>query len=199
MVLDFPSITPNSEQWSLLSNTQTFTSSLNGATQTAMLPGSKWRATLTFANLDTSNARKLQAFLTSLRGRAGKFYLRPADSTRLGTATGTGVVSGGGQTGGVLVTSGWDPEQQLLFAAGDLIEVNGELKQVSVDVSSDVTGGATIPFAPDLHQSPPDGAQVRSDNPRVIMRLDDDQQATWSLSVPVVYAVTISCTEAIDV
>ena len=198
-ILTFPSVSADSESWSMVANTQTFTSPLNGATQTAALPGARWGATLTYTNRDGVEAKKLQAFLTSLRGRAGRFYLSPHDSTPNGTAAGSGLVNGASQTGGTLITDGWTASQPLLFAAGDYIEVNGELKQVSADVSSDGSGNATITFSPDLNQSPPNGAQIISTNPRAVMRLEDDAQSQWSFQSPVIYAITLSCVEAIDV
>ena len=198
-ILTFPNVSADSESWSMVANTQTFTSPHNGATQTAALPGARWGATLTYTNRDGVEAKKLQAFLTALRGRAGRFYLSPHDSTPNGTATGSGLVNGASQTGGSLITDGWGISQALLFAAGDYIEVNGELKQVSADVASDVSGNATITFSPDLNQSPPDNAQIISTSPRAVMRLEDDDQSQWSFQSPVIYAISFSCVEALDV
>jgi len=198
-ILSFPNVSADNESWSLVSNTQTFTSPLNGTTQTAALPGARWEATLTYTNRDGVEGKKLQAFLTALRGRAGRFYLSPHDSTPNGTAAGSGVVNGASQTGGSLITNGWTINQPLLFATGDYIEVNGELKQVSADVASDGAGNATITFSPDLNQSPPNGAQIISTNPRAVMRLSDDDQSRWSFQSPVIYAISFSCVEALDV
>ena len=198
-ILTFPSVSADSESWSMVANTQIFTSPLNGATQTSSLPGARWGATLTYTNRDGVEAKRLQAFLTALRGRAGRFYLSPHDSTPNGTAAGSGVVNGASQSGGALVTSGWGISQALLFAAGDYIEVNGELKQISTDVASDISGNATLTFSPDMNQSPPNGAQIISTNPRAVMRLEDDDQSQWSFQSPVIYAISFSCVEAIDV
>ena len=198
-ILSFPNVSADSESWQMIANTQVFTSPLNGASQTASLPGARWGATLSYTNRDGVEAKKLQAFLTALRGRAGRFYLSPHDSTPNGTAAGSGVVNGSSQTGGSLITNGWDINQPLLLAAGDYIEVNGELKQVSEDVASDGVGSATITFSPDLNQSPPSAAQIISTNPRAVMRLEDDNQSQWSFQSPVIYAISFTCVEAIDV
>lgn len=198
-ILTFPNVSADNESWSMVANTQVFTSPLNGATQTSSLPGARWGATLSYTNRGGVEAKKLQAFLTTLRGRAGRFYLSPHDSTPNGTAVGAGLVQGVGQSGGSLITDGWTVSQPLLFAAGDYIEVNGELKQISADVASNASGIATITFSPDLNQSPPNNAQIISTNPRAVMRLEDDNQAQWAFQSPVIYAMSFSCVEALDV
>ena len=74
-VKDFPSITADAESWSIISNTQGFTSDLNGATQTAVLPGARWSASLTFANRTGREARALQGFLAGLQGKIGRAHV----------------------------------------------------------------------------------------------------------------------------
>lgn len=194
-----PAIVPSAESWTLAANTQTFTSELNGATQTESLPGDQWQATLTFKNLSGRKARAMAAFIASLQGRSGRFYLTPTDRQLLGSAEGSGWVNGAGQKGLTLVTGGWAPSQPELFAAGDYFEVNGELKMVTETVTSSDTGAAVINFMPPIRVSPPDGGQIIIDKPSCIMKLASDAQATWDINVPMIYAFSLACEEALDI
>lgn len=82
-----------SVRFSLISNTQSFSSPLTGATQTLDLPGSKWRASF---NLPVQVGREdltgeWQAFLVRLRGQSGRFKAYdPAKRIPRG-AVGTGI------------------------------------------------------------------------------------------------------------
>ena len=87
-VKDFPAnIGPDAEEWTLTYNTQTFESDLNGAMQTAELPGARWSVSMTFSNRQGKSARALQGFLAGLKGRAGRFWVTPTDWEPLGNQT----------------------------------------------------------------------------------------------------------------
>tara|TARA_Y100001973_G_scaffold106528_2_gene185036 strand:+ start:9279 stop:9884 length:606 start_codon:yes stop_codon:yes gene_type:complete len=198
--LDLPTITPDGENWTLEFNTQTFTSDLNGAIQTAELPGARWSVSMTFSNRFGRAAWALQATLAKLAGRAGRFYVTPADwEDRAGNASGTGAVATDASGGTSIDTDGWDINITDLFYAGSYFEVNGELKMVTADVDSDGTGLATIEFSPPLRKAVTDGMQIRHVEPRAIMMLSDDSQANWGIQAPAIYAVTIDAMEALDI
>ena len=65
----FPSITPNSSQIELQSNTSSFVSPITGSVQTLDRGGEKWIMTLTFMNLTGANRADLQAYLVKLNGQ----------------------------------------------------------------------------------------------------------------------------------
>jgi hypothetical protein len=71
-LINFPTLTraPSNIRMELESNTQEFGE--NGE-QTFEMSGATWRLVLSFTNLSEADARKLQAFLVSQRGRAGRF------------------------------------------------------------------------------------------------------------------------------
>lgn len=194
-ILNFPDVPVESAGWRIQERNRSFTSDLTGSVQTAVLPGAKWVGSISVPRLPNKEIRDLKAFLLSLQGRAGSFYFVPLDLDQQGTRLGSGVVLGAGQTGALLSTSGWDASQSLLFAAGDYIEVNGELKMVTSDVSSDASGLASIPIAPILRKSPPDGAQILHEAPRAIMRLSSDD-AGWDLSAAFFSASSFDIEEA---
>ena len=132
---DFPNIEPDAEQIGLVANTQIYESPLTRGVQTASLNGSRWMASPTYNNRNGKDARDLRAFIFNQDGTAGRFNYYPFTADNLGTHAGAGVVDGAGQVGKSLLTKGWDADQELLFAAGDYLTINGEMKMVTADVS----------------------------------------------------------------
>ena len=198
-VLNFPDVPVESGSWGVQYRSRSFESELTGARQTSALPGAKWTGQIVVPNLPNNEIRATKAFLNALRGDTGRFYFVPLDLDQLGTRLGSGVVSGAGQTGTQLTTSGWDASQPLLFAAGDYFEINGELKQITQDIASNDSGNASLIFAPPLRKSPPDGAQILHVAPRAIMKLSDNQQSRWNLSAAYFAGTSFDIEEAIDV
>lgn len=196
--MDFPDIDPDgsAEFWLRSSNTE-FASVLSGTVQHRSLPGDRWQALLPFSNRKGSQARQLKAFIMSLGGARGRVRIPPADNERIGTQAGAGVVNGSGQTGTTLSTTGWSANQSLLFEYGDYFEVNGELKVITEQASSDASGNATLAFAPALRDSPASGANIETADPRVTMYLENDEQARVGVSGPFIYNVTLSMIEDI--
>jgi len=187
-ILTFPSVLPSSAEWQLVSNTQQFKSPFDGSIQSSELPGARWHVSLTFPNQTSSTARVLAAFLASLRGESGRFYLH--DHTQplpRGTIAGNPVVSGAAQTGASINTSGWTGT----LLAGDMIGIGGELKMVTADV----TGPGLIQFEPPLRQSPADASPIVTNKPTAVFKLTGDNQASWRVS-PVFYGMSLICEEA---
>lgn len=126
--------------WGLRSNTQMFTSPLSGAQQVLELPGAKWVATLEIPPLEPAEIRALLALLVSLRGQANTVDLWDhSQPTPRGVASGAPYASTAA-TGSTLPTGGWTANQAGILLAGDMIGVNGELKMVVADASSNSGG-----------------------------------------------------------
>ena len=176
-MITFPSIiTPQSVEWELVSNVQSFTSPLTGATQTLRMPGERWKFSFTYENLDDDNTALLTAFIAKARGGAERFAMgNPYRTTPRGAGGGTPLVQGGSQTGASLVTDGW-PISTMVLKTGDFVSVNGELKMVVADVTSNGTGVATITFEPPLRAVPADNAPLTTVNPTATFRLIENKQ-----------------------
>lgn len=71
----FPNVVPNSSQMTLVSNTQTFVSPLTGAVQTTDRGGERWRMTLNFTNLTTTERNQLQQFISAMNGQENRAYV----------------------------------------------------------------------------------------------------------------------------
>lgn len=193
-ILTFPSRFPSSITWSLQSNTQAFESPFNKTTQVLEMAGARWMASLQFPVMSPSDAREMMAFLVSLRGEAGRFYLYDHSLVApQGIATGVPVVAGASQSGSLLNTSDWTVSTAIL-KAGDWIGVGDELKMVIEDISSDASGLASIKIEPPIRTSPANLSAIVIDKPTAIMRMSSDT-ASWSIATSLHYSTTIDCVE----
>lgn len=184
-----------SSRFGLRANTQSFESPLTRSVQTVELTGARWFATYELPPMKRAQASAWMAFLIALQGRAGRFYGYDPDCRRpRGTGAGTPLVDGGGQTGSSLVTDGWAALSPVL-RAGDYVGVNGELKMVTADVTSNGAGQATIAFKPSLRASPADNAPLTLADASCTMMLIDDEQAAWDADAISVFGLRFSGVE----
>jgi hypothetical protein len=199
-ILTWPEdIVPVDLNWWLEYNTTTFTSPLTKSVQTLQLPGARWKAEATVKNLTGTDLKQFTAFLSSLRGQAGRFYFAPTICRNTNVPTNV-TVMGSDQTGSSLLTTGWNANTTVL-TTGDYFSVvtpiGVELKQLTQDAVSTETGTAMLYFAPVLRNSPSDGAEIIVDSPKCVMKLDDDSQVKGAYSIGVFGAFSIAMTEVI--
>jgi hypothetical protein len=161
----------------LRANTMVFESPLNGAVQTTELPGARWVCEITYDTLSKPDRLLMQAFLSKLRGRAGRVFLWDMSHYKpQGVASGSPLVNGASQTGASLITDGWTISQSPIIKAGDYVGVNNELKRIVADSNSNGSGQSTLTFEPPLRSSPADNAAITTDKPKFTgMLIDDDQ------------------------
>jgi len=191
-ILAFPANLPSKLEWQLVSNTQKFQSPSNGTVQTTELPGAKWHVSLSFPKQYADTARVLVAFLASLRGESGRFTLYDhSQPSPRGTITGTPVVSGAGQIGVSVTSSGWTGT----LLAGDMVGIGGELKMVTADVTGAGATPVAIQFEPPLRASPVDLSPIVTNAPTAVFKLTGDNQAAWKVS-PHLYDANLVCEEA---
>lgn len=193
-VLEWPGPNPSSLSWHLESNTKTFRSPFNGASQTVRFPGSRWACTVEYSVLEEEQARKIEAVIAALDGEYGRVRIR--DWGRDGKAPpGSPVVSDADQTGVALATKGWSANT-LVLRAGDYFTVNSELKKVTADVTSNASGVAVIQFAPMLRASPAASTQIEVQNPWGIFKLKDNSQGEIRRAPGLISSTTIEFEEA---
>jgi hypothetical protein len=81
-------IQPDTMDMGIVYNTQVSTSSLSNYVKTYELPGARWKIKLNYSNLQPNEARPLLAWLSDLRGAAGRFLVYDFSlPTTLGGAT----------------------------------------------------------------------------------------------------------------
>ena len=191
---DFPDIGASDYSFTLRYRTQGYVSPLTGSTQTASLTGDQWRCVSTYSNKTGSDARTLKAFVLGLKGQVGRFNFTPPDLDQQGVGVAAITVDGASQLGDSLNIQSTDLNT-LLFGASDYFTVNGELKSVSADVTSDGSGLATVTFSPPLRQSPADLAVIEYEKPFMTAKLEDDEQTAFQVSTPVIYNASFSIVE----
>lgn len=185
---------PRVLDFSLVPNTQSFSSPLSGSVQTVEMPGARWQMSFVMENLTETDSALLQAFLVKLRGRAGRFYLHNfARATPRGTLSGTPLVKGAAQTGNTLAIDGCTVGSTLL--AGDFIGVNGELKMVVADATADGSGEMSLTIEPPLRSSPADNAAITTTRPTATFMLANDE-IKWNTQPGKFTSVPIDCIEA---
>jgi len=190
----FPSITPSSSTWELVTNTKKFQSPITNAVQTATRKGSLWKADLQFNNLQTDDRAEMQAFLTKLNGQEHRFTLHDHAYTMRGSGGGTPLVNGGSQTGASIVLDGATASVTNWLKAGDYLSFNNQLFMATADTNSDGSGNVTVAIAPPLRTSPSDDAAVDITAPisGVFMLASTP---SWSSSPGVFSNFTLSCVE----
>jgi hypothetical protein len=194
-ILQFPNILPDRHEFGLESNTQTFASPLNKATQTVELPGAMWTATLSVTNRPRAIMAALEVFLVRLRGQAGRFYLHDhGHPTPFGVATGSPIVNGAGQTGASLLTTGWTPSVTGILKARDYFQVGNKMRMLVEDAGSDESGNATLVFDRPLVVSPTNNAALVVAKPCAVMMLAKGG-VSWSSVRGIKKSATISCFE----
>lgn len=190
----FPSITPTTNTFELVSNTRTFQSPLTNAVQTSSRKGSLWRASLQFNNLSGDDRKVMQAFLVSLNGQEHRFTLHDHSHTKRGAGGGTLVVNGGSQSGSSLICDGATASVTNYLRAGDYISFNNELHMVTADVNSDASGNVTLSIAPPIRKTPSDDTVVDYTEPvsGVFMLASP---ASWDTQPSIVSNYTIEAVE----
>jgi len=124
----------------------------------------RWAWELTMPPMSRADWQDLLGFLVAQDGQAERFsYPAPPPlNTPRGSAPGTPVVDGAGQSGTTLATRGWTASQAGVLLRGDLFTIAGDAKvyMVSADADSDAAGKASLSIRPRLLTSPVDGAAL---------------------------------------
>ena len=194
----FPSLSPASVYWELVPNPQrSLESPLNRSVQTVAMPGEYFMATLSFPIYQEDDARTLIAFLSGLRGSAGRFYLHDHSlETPRGVATGTPLVKGASQTGLTLESDGWTVSQTGILKAGDMFGFGTELHMLKSDVNSDAGGNASLVLVKPIRTSPSDNAPITTSSPKATMMLLEGNHAQWRVKPGNVYdPIVFTCRE----
>ena len=190
----FPSITPATNTFELVSNTRTYQSPLTNAVQTASRKGSLWKASLQFNNLSGDDRKVMQAFLVKLNGQQHRFTLQDHSHTLRGAGGGTLRVNGATQSGTTLVCDGATASVNNYLRAGDYISFNNELHMVVVDANSDASGNVSLSIAPPIRKTPADNTIVDYTVPVVgVFMLSGP--ASWNTTIDIHSSFNIEAVE----
>ena len=158
-------------------NAKTNTSGLSGATQTVMLPGSRWVMTFTMPAQRWADRRALLALLVKV---GGDNVIQTGDPTRSrprGTINTAGVTaSAAAQFATSLTLNGCGASTTLL--AGDLLSVGGQLLMNTDDSTASAGGVMTITVRQMLRAAVTGGAAVTLASPSALWRLETPDVST---------------------
>jgi hypothetical protein len=165
--------------------------------------GKAWQADVTLPSMKREDAERWVAWLISLKGQLGTFYLGdPAATTPLGSArdTDTILVDGAVSSGDTIAIDSAPASQTDYLKAGDYMEigtgVNRQLFKVLNDVDTDGTGSATVDVWPNVRTSIADDAAVTVQSAQGIFRLASNEQA-FSINEASIYGITFGAIEAV--
>lgn len=171
---------PSSMDCNLEFNNTIHQSPWNKNEQIERKPGERWVFKFDYADLEQEQARRLHAFLVSLRGVAGRFYAKDyAFFERGGSISGNPKVDGTDNTGSKCKIKDCPPNR-VIFKAGDYAKISGRLHMITEDIRSDGLGKALLVFEPRMITLPTNNASVVYNDFTVICRLKDDKQGKRS-------------------
>jgi hypothetical protein len=117
--------------WSPMAAVAGFASPFTLQQQVQAHAGQMWRVRFALPPMDDLSAGQWIATLLALNGRQGTFLFGDTvRKTPLGTAGGTPVVSGAGQTGQSILTSGWPSSTNGNLVKGDKIQIGTSVGSV---------------------------------------------------------------------
>ena len=163
--------------------------------------GQMWQADINLPPMHEDDAEQWVAWLISLRGQLGTFLFGvPSRATPRGSAGGSPLVAGSGQTGGTLNIDGADADQATFLKAGDYIQLgtgaSSTLHKVLVDAATDGAGEASLELWPHMRSSPTNNSSVVISSAKGLFRLASNEQA-WSVDHARVYGISFGAMEAV--
>lgn len=161
LIIDWPvALRPASVDWGMVHSQYLGRSTFDNSVQAQTLGAPRWAFTITTGVLRHDEVPAWEALIDQLDGQVNR--VRCWDWRReapLGPATGASPRVRATSTGVTLLTQGWAANVPDILRAGSYIGVNGELKRLVANASSDAIGYATLLVRPPLRAAaPPDAA-----------------------------------------
>ena len=167
--------------------------------------GQRWDASVNIPPVRKDLAEAWIAFLISLKGPVGTFYLGdPNMATPRGTiATGTSVTLGSAASAGdetVALTKGGGPEKNNVFLPGDYIQIgtgsSRTLHKVLNTVDWDISGAGTADSWPHIRGTVASGTSVVHQSTTGKFRLTSGL-TSWSINNASTYGISFDAVEVI--
>lgn len=155
-----------------------------------------WSFTIPIVPRAASEAKKWRAVMAELSNMANSFEATPPGyrGSQYSRNGGQAIaVNGGSQLGRELAYSGADPST-VVFEIGEYFSVNGELKIVTAQSSSDGSGNGTVEFEPAFRNPPPNSDPIETLSPTASFRLVGPIGG-WSLSPNRLHSFTLNAVE----
>ncbi len=192
---NFPSITPTSQTFELITNSRQFQSPVSGAIQTLSRKGSVWKTRMTFSNLRGNDRAEMQAFIAKMDGQTHRMRLEDYGRVRYGAATSpqSVLVNGAGQTGSSINLDGATNSVTNFFKAGDYMSFNNELHMVTADASSNSSGQLAVSISPPIRKPTINDDAVQIFAPLGVFMMTNTPR--WSTESTYISSITIEAVE----
>ena len=172
-------------------------------TQVHAYSGQSWQADVTLPSIRRDLAEDWVAWLISLKGQFGTFYLGdPNAVTPRGSArdTDTILVNGATSSGNTLAIDSAPASRTGYLKAGDYMQVgtgtSRQLFKVLADANTNGSGQATVDIWPDVRTSIANNAAVTVENTKGIFRLASNEQG-FSINEASFYGISFGAMEAL--
>jgi len=171
------------------------------AQQTLQHSGQRWEADISLPPMDKARAKAWIGWLASLNGYQGTFLMGDPDGALpMGTAGGTPLVNGAGQTGSTLTVDGASAGSTGWLLAGDYFQLGSgstsTLHMVTQDADADGSGNVTLEIFPEIRTAQDDDAALTIINPKGLFRLNGPN-TDWDVRSAAIYGLSFSAVEAI--
>ena len=178
---------PQTLAWRLVMPSQANISSWTGKRQVMASGRGWWECDFNLPPIvGSTNVNPWRAFVALARGTANDFHV-PVDPTAQSALSNTVSTNGANQTGRSIATDGW-PNSTTVLLAGQFVTINGQLLQVTANVTSNGSGQATIAVEPPVRQPVADNSAVEYKNPFCVMYMTEEP----NISVEPGYVYNIS-------
>lgn len=179
VTLEWPiDLMPNEMTLTPISNSKAFPSPFSGSTQTVRFPGTYWAMDLSFTKLNDETGPRLEVLISQLDGEAGRIMIWDFAAKLVSAPQpvyGAPIVTLATSLSSNIMSRGWQPNKRVLKLGG-WIQVGDELKRVTADVDSDMSGQAVIPVSPMLRNDYANGTPLIVSRPCGKFKLKDNSQ-----------------------
>jgi len=155
-----------------------------------------WSFTIPVVPRSNAEAKKWRAAMVELANMSNSFEATPPGYKGSAYSRGGGsaiAVDGAGQLGRELAYNGADASA-VVFEPGEYFSVNGELKVVTAQSSSDAGGAGVVEFEPAFRNPPPSGDPIEIAEPVASFRLVGPIGG-WQLSPNRLHSFTLNAVE----
>jgi hypothetical protein len=173
------------------------------STQIHAYAGQSWQADVTLPSIRRDLAEEWVAWLISLKGQLGTFYLGdPNAVTPRGSArdTDTIQVDGATSSGNTIDIKSAPASQTDYLKAGDYMQVgtgtNRQLFKVLADVNTNGSGEATVDIWPNVRTTISNSSAVTVENSKGVFRLSSNEQS-FSINEASFYGISFGAMESV--
>lgn len=173
------------------------------STQVHAYAGQSWQADVTLPSIRRDLAEEWIAWLISLKGQLGTFYLGdPNAVTPRGSArdADTILVNGAVSSGNTIDIGSAPVNQTDYLKAGDYMHIgtdnSRQLFKVLTNTDTDASGEATVDVWPDVRTSIANAAAVTVENTKGVFRLTGNEQS-FSINEASFYGISFGAVEVV--